>query len=368
MDSLLLLLRQDVPESAVRALIQQVDGFGCASVLHEHLLGPGCHGLSVRGELTQDHLSMLNGVRAVRRIVESRQAFHLVARSHGAQATRVRVGTGEVGFGPRGLCLIAGPCAIEELERTVTLARSLAAAGACLLRGGAFKPRTSPYAFQGLGEAGIQILVEVRRQTHMPFVTEVLDPRDVERVAEHADMLQVGSRNQQNFPLLREVGRHRKPVLLKRGVACTLDEFLQAAEYIANEGNQQIVLCERGVRSFDPATRNLLDLAAVPALRRRTHLPIVVDPSHGTGAHELVPAMAKAAVAAGCDGVMLEVHPNPGESLSDGRQALLPDEFAGLAPLLFAHAKLEGRQPVRAGTDVAVRVSVSGSGALEDAR
>jgi 3-deoxy-7-phosphoheptulonate synthase len=202
----------------------------------------------------------------------------------------------------------------------------------------------------------------------MPFVTEVLDPRDVERVAEHADMLQVGSRNQQNFPLLREVGRHRKPVLLKRGMACTLDEFLQAAEYIANEGNQQIVLCERGVRSFDPATRNLLDLAAVPALRRRTHLPIVVDPSHGTGAHELVPAMAKAAVAAGCDGVMLEVHPNPGESLSDGRQALLPDEFAGLAPLLFAHAKLEGRQPVRAGTDVAVRVSVSGSGALEDAR
>lgn len=226
--------------------------------------------------------------------------------------------------------VMAGPCAVESRELLVTTAEAVAAAGASVLRGGAFKPRTSPRSFQGLGEAGLRLLDEASQRSGLPVVTEVMDPRQVELVAAHAAILQIGSRNMQNFPLLREVGRQRKPILLKRGAAATIDELLFAADYVMGEGNDQVVLCERGVRGFDPATRYLLDLSAVPVLRQRTSLPIVVDPSHGTGDAALVAPMAKAAAVVGADGLLIEVHPAPEQALCDGKQALRPPEFAQL--------------------------------------
>ncbi len=247
-------------------------------------------------------------------------------------------------MGPDSFTVFAGPCAVESRDQLSLTARAVAAAGASVLRGGAFKPRTSPHSFQGLGKEGLELLAEASRAVGLPVVTEVLDPRDVELVCEHAAMLQIGARNMQNFPLLREVGRTRHPVLLKRGPAATLDELLAAAEYILGEGNPDVVLCERGVRSFDTSTRYLLDLAAVPALRERTHLPIVVDPSHGTGRRSLVAPMARAALAAGADGVILEVHPRPEQALSDGPQALRPMDFARLMKELAALAPIVGRK------------------------
>ncbi|MGE3172402.1 MAG: 3-deoxy-7-phosphoheptulonate synthase [Planctomycetota bacterium] len=243
--------------------------------------------------------------------------------------------------------VMAGPCAVETKEQLFAAADAVAAAGAGMLRGGAFKPRTSPRSFQGLGAPGLDLLAQASRRTGLPVVTEVLDPREVELVAGSAAMLQIGSRNMQNFPLLREVGRQRKPVLLKRGAAATLDELVLAADYIRAEGNDQIVLCERGVRGFDPATRYVLDLASVPALRERCDLPVIVDPSHGTGRARLVAPMARAAAAAGADGLLIEVHPRPADALCDGMQALLPDDFASLMVELRRLLPMLGRRLVR---------------------
>jgi 3-deoxy-7-phosphoheptulonate synthase len=248
-----------------------------------------------------------------------------------------------IGIGGDSFVVMAGPCAVETRELLLTVARGVAAAGAVILRGGAFKPRTSPKSFQGLGEPGLRLLAEASAATGLPVVTEVMDPRDVDIVAEHAGILQVGSRNMQNFPLLREVGRQQKPVLLKRGAAATIDELLAAADYILQEGNEQVILCERGVRSFDPSTRYLLDLCAIPVLQQRTNLPILVDPSHGTGDARLVPAMAKAAAAAGADGLLIEVHAAPELALSDGKQALRVAEFAQLMAELRRIVALSGR-------------------------
>ncbi len=251
---------------------------------------------------------------------------------------------GQVRFGDGTLVVIAGPCAVESREQLFASALQVAAAGARMLRGGAFKPRTSPKSFQGLGDAGLDILVEAGLATGLPVVTEVLDPRDVERVARRVAMLQIGSRNMQNFPLLREVGRSGMPVLLKRGAAATIDELLAAADYVLDEGNSSVVLCERGIRSFDPSTRYLLDLAAVPVLRSRSPLPVIVDPSHGTGRRELVLPMARAAIAAGADGVMLEVHAHPEHALCDGPQALRPDEFREWMGSVADLARCVGRE------------------------
>lgn len=218
--------------------------------------------------------------------------------------------------------VIAGPCAVETREQLMKTARAVAAAGAQVLRGGAFKPRTSPKSFQGLGEEGLRLLAEARSETGLPIVTEVMDTRDVPLVAEYADILQIGSRNSQNFPLIREAAKTGKPILLKRGIAMTIDEWLFAAEYITETGNDQVWLCERGIRSFDPATRHTLDLAVVPILKERCDFKIIVDPSHATGRAALVPPMARAALAAGADGIMVEVHPNPSQALSDPEQSL----------------------------------------------
>ncbi|MEO6596195.1 MAG: 3-deoxy-7-phosphoheptulonate synthase [Planctomycetota bacterium] len=240
--------------------------------------------------------------------------------------------------------VMAGPCAVETRDLLFRAADAVLAAGASVLRGGAYKPRTSPKSFQGLGEEGLRLLSEASERTGLPVVTEVMDPRDVGLVASHAAILQVGSRNMQNFPLLREVGRQSKPVLLKRGASATLDELLLAADYILQEGNENVMLCERGVRTFDPSTRYLLDLAAVPVLRQRTALPILVDPSHGTGSADLVPAMAKAALVAGADGLLIEVHAAPELALCDGKQALRPEEFAKLAAELRRLVPMCGRR------------------------
>jgi 3-deoxy-7-phosphoheptulonate synthase len=253
------------------------------------------------------------------------------------KVNEIRIGSSEV-------VIIAGPCSVENHEQLMETAKAVKSAGGEILRGGAFKPRSSPYNFQGLGEEGLKLLMEARKVTGLPIVTEVMDTRLVELVAGYADILQIGSRNMQNYPLLKEVGMLRKPVLLKRGMMATIEEFLLAAEYILNQGNDQVILCERGIRTFETSTRNTLDLSAVPMLKHLTHLPVIVDPSHGTGHRWMVPAMAKAAIAAGADGLIMEVHYKPEEALCDGQQSLSPDEFARLMVDLTKIAKAVGRE------------------------
>lgn len=246
-------------------------------------------------------------------------------------------------FGSAEVVIIAGPCSVENREQMMETAKAVKSAGGVILRGGAFKPRSSPYNFQGLGEEGLKILRETRSVTGLPIVTEVMDTRMVDLVAGYADILQIGSRNMQNYPLLKEVGMLRKPVLLKRGMMATIEEFLLAAEYILNQGNEQVILCERGIRTFETTTRNTLDLSAVPMLKHLSHLPVIVDPSHGTGHQWMVPPMAKAAVAAGADGLIMEVHYKPQEALCDGHQSLSPDEFTRLMTDLKKIAQAVGR-------------------------
>lgn len=250
----------------------------------------------------------------------------------------------EIMIGSSEIVIMAGPCSVENHDQLMETAKAVKYAGGVILRGGAFKPRSSPYNFQGLGEEGLKLLVEARRETGLPVVTEVMDTRLVEMVAGYADILQVGSRNMQNYPLLKEVGMLRKPVLLKRGMMASIEEFLLAAEYILNQGNDQVILCERGIRTFETSTRNTLDLSAVPMLKHLSHLPVIVDPSHGTGHRWMVPPMAKAAIAAGADGLIIEVHYKPEEALCDGYQSLSPDEFSGLMADLKKIAHAVGRK------------------------
>jgi 3-deoxy-7-phosphoheptulonate synthase len=268
-------------------------------------------------------------------------AFPLVAREVRPQGTVVIVRG--VAIGGPGIVVIAGPCAVESERQILATARAVKAAGATMLRGGAFKPRTSPYSFRGLQEEGLRLLALARAETGLPIVTEVMDARQLPLVAMYADMLQIGSRNMQNFTLLEEVGRCRLPVLLKRGMSATLDEYLHAAEYVMKGGNDQVALCERGIRTFEPSTRNTLDLNAVPMLKRRTHLPVLVDPSHGSGHAWMVPALACAAIAVGADGLLIEVHCDPPHALSDGPQSLTPEEFARMTTVVAAVAAAVGR-------------------------
>lgn len=256
-----------------------------------------------------------------------------------------------VEIGGRSIVVMAGPCAVENRDQLMATARAVQASGASILRGGAFKPRTSPYSFQGLKEEGLELLKWVSQETGLPIVTEVMDTRKVEEVSGYSDMLQVGSRHMHSYPLLEEVGRTDKPVLLKRGWCATLDEFLFAAEYVMNEGNERVVLCERGIRTFEQSTRNTLDLNAIPMLKRMTHLPVIVDPSHGTGHWWMVPWLSRAAVAVGADGLLVEVHSEPNAALSDGSQSLKPERFDTMMHEVRAVTKAIGRtivQPLHA--------------------
>jgi 3-deoxy-7-phosphoheptulonate synthase len=268
-------------------------------------------------------------------------AYRLVGREPTTAATLVEVRGRRIGDGFFGLS--AGPCTVETREQTLETARAVAAAGATVLRGGAFKPRTSPYAFQGLGRKGLEILAEAREETGLPIVTELLDPRDVEDVAEVTDIIQIGARNMQNFNLLAEVGRVPKPVLLKRAPSATVEELLMAAEYVAKEGNSRVLVCERGIKTFERSTRFTLDLSAVPVLKRETHLPVIVDPSHAAGRSDLVLPLARAAVAAGADGVMVEVHPQPEDALCDGPQQIRLGDFGRFADEVTKLVTLMGK-------------------------
>ncbi len=265
----------------------------------------------------------------------------LVSRSAKPEGTIVKINGVEVGG--EAIVIMAGPCAVESEEQLSATAKLVSAAGATLLRGGAFKPRTSPYSFQGLGVQGLEMLARAREATGLSVVSEVMDTRQVETVARYADMLQIGSRNMQNFPLLKEAGNSSMPILLKRGMMATIDEYLHAAEYVLSHGNPNIILCERGIRTFETSTRYTLDLNAIPILKERTHLPVIVDPSHGTGLRTLVPTMAKASIAAGADGLLMEVHHHPEEALCDGSQSLFPEQFASMMKDLEKVAEAVGR-------------------------
>lgn len=267
----------------------------------------------------------------------------LATQSHQAEQTVIPIGD-RATIGGKDLLIVGGPCAVESLEQMETVARDLANAPVQMLRGGVYKPRTSPYSFQGLGDAGLNIFTEVRQRYGIPAVTEVMAIAQIEKIVPHADMLQVGSRNMQNFDLLKALGEAGKPVLLKRGLASTIEEFVCAAEYILSHGNPDVILCERGIRSFDPYTRNVLDLGAVVALKQITHLPVMVDPSHAAGKRELVPGLARAAVAAGADGLIIECHPEPEKSVSDARQALSLPEMVELVASLRPIAAAVGRR------------------------
>jgi len=293
------------------------------------------------GEKTAEKIQQIEATPGVQRIIPILQPYKLASKEFRQERTQVNVAG--VVFGGAHVPVIAGPCAVESREQLLETARLVKAAGAHLLRGGAYKPRTSPYSFQGLAEEGLKLLAEAREETGLGIVTEVVNPRDVETVAEYADMFQIGARNMQNFTLLTEVGRTKKPVLLKRGLSATINEWLMAAEYIISAGNPHVVLCERGIRTFETETRNTLDLSAVVAVHELSHLPVIVDPSHGTGKWKYVTGMAKAGVAAGADGLIVEVHPRPEEALSDGPQSLRPAVFEQMMKAVDQVARAVGR-------------------------
>ena len=322
---MLIVMRADATDEQVDAVLKVIRELG----LKPHAM-PGATRTAIgitgnQGAIDPAHFENLAGVAEAIRVSKP---YKLVGRDLKSEDTVVRIGDADIG----GLepAIIAGPCAVESLEQTLEIAELVAESGVKFFRGGAFKPRTSPYSFQGLGEEGLKILARVREQFGLKIVTEVLDTETSDMVEEYADVLQIGARNMQNFSLLRRVGQSAKPVMLKRGMSATLEELLLAAEYIMAEGNYNVILCERGVRTFADHTRNTLDLSIVPAVQNRSHLPIIVDPSHGTGKRHKVIPLARAAIAVGADGIMVEVHNHPERALSDGPQALLPEMFKQL--------------------------------------
>ena len=290
------------------------------------------------GQIPTDIFAVLPGVESVTRIMKP---YKLASREFRGKDSLVSIGGVKVGG--KGIVVMAGPCAVESEKQLMEVARAVKEAGASVLRGGAFKPRTSPFSFQGLEEAGLELLAKARERFDIAVVTEVVDPHDVTLVAKYADILQVGSRNMQNFALLTSVGKSKCPVVLKRGFSCTITEWLTAADYLLAEGNNKVILCERGIRTFEDSTRFSLDISAIPVIKKSSHLPVIVDPSHAAGHYSLVPAIAKAAVAAGADGLLIEVHPNPKEALVDGLQSLTPSNFAGLMEELRKVAESVGR-------------------------
>jgi 3-deoxy-7-phosphoheptulonate synthase len=302
----------------------------------------GAVGASLSAEEKSAFMGQIESLPYVDKVVPIAKPYKIVSKQFHPEPTVVDVRGVRIGD-PAKVVVMAGPCTVETWEQLMVSARCVKNAGAHILRGGAFKPSTSPYSFHGHGEPALKMLAEAREELDMPIITEVLDPRDVEMVCRYADILQIGTRNMTNFSLLREVGESRTPVMLKRGMSALLEEYLQAAEYIASRGNYQIILCERGIRTFETYSRNTFDINAIPSLKELTHLPVIGDPSHGTGKRSLVPAIAKACVAAGADGLMIEVHANPEKALKDGAQSIVPSVFESLMPDLRLIAKAVGR-------------------------
>jgi len=338
----IIVLRQDATEEDMRHVVKKLESRG----LRVHLsTGTERTIIGVIGDtskITEEEEDAFRAASGVENVLRILKPYKLASREFRKENTEINV-RGVV-IGGKKIPVMAGPCAVENKTVLTAIAEKVKAGGAAFLRGGAYKPRTSPYSFQGLGEEGLEYLAEARERTGLPVVTEIMDPRDLDAIVKYSDIIQIGARNMQNFRLLLEVGSAQKPVLLKRGLSSTIKEWLMSAEYIMSRGNHEVMLCERGIRTFETATRNTLDLSAVPVLKQLTHLPVVVDPSHGVGKRDLVAPMAKAAVAAGADALIIEVHTNPEEAMSDGEQSLKPEHFEKLMKELKPIAQAVGRE------------------------
>jgi 3-deoxy-7-phosphoheptulonate synthase len=337
----IIVLRRKATAKELRHIVKKLEGKGYKANISKGTERTVIGVIGDTSKITEDEsnaFASMPGVEKIHRII---QPFKLASRDFQEKNTTIRIGKNTIGG--RKIQVVAGPCAVENMPTLLKIAEESKRAGASFIRGGAFKPRTSPYSFQGLGEKGLKYLAEARKKTGMPVVTELMDPRDIDVIVKYADVIQIGARNMQNFRLLQAVGEQKKPILLKRGLAATIKELLMAAEYIMAQGNSKVILCERGIRTFETATRNTLDLNAIPVLKSLSHLPVLVDPSHGIGRWDLIAPMAKAAVAAGADALMIEVHTKPEEALSDGDQSLKPSKFKILMKELKAVAKAVGR-------------------------
>lgn len=338
---MIIIMRPDASSKQINNIVEKLKKHGFGIHLSQGVERTVIGAIGDKSAIELETLQMLPGVSE---IVHIRKPYKMVSREFKKQDSIVSI-TKSLKIGAtEKIVIMAGPCSVESQDSIVNVGKIVKKCGATVLRGGAFKPRTSPYAFQGLGKVGLKYLDLARKKTGLPIVTEVMDTREVGLVAEYADILQIGARNMANFNLLKEVGKTKKAILLKRGPGSTIQELLMSAEYIMSEGNPNVILCERGIKTFETATRNTLDLNAVPVIKKLSHLPVVVDPSHGTGEWDLVPAMAKASIAAGADGLIIEVHPNPEEAMSDGAQSLKPDTFKALMKDLSAVAKAVGRE------------------------
>jgi 3-deoxy-7-phosphoheptulonate synthase len=351
---MLVVMKAHATEQEVRSVCDKIESLGYRA----HAM-PGAQRTAIgitgnKGEVEQGTIEEMPGVQEV---IKVSKPYKLVSRDVKEDNTVVRFPGTTATIGGAGLAIVAGPCAIESREQAFAVAERVHRAGAQFFRGGAYKPRTSPYSFQGLGEEGLKIMAEIREQYGMKIITEAIDNESLDLVEEYADMIQIGARNMQNFSLLKRAGRAKKPVLLKRGMSATLEEFLMAAEYILSEGNYNVALCERGVRTFADHTRNTLDLSLIPAVQRLSHLPIFVDPSHGTGKRNKVTPLSRAAVAVGADGLMVEVHNNPDQAMSDGPQSLFPDQFDELMKQVRQIAAVVGRTLPEIGVRETVGVS-----------
>lgn len=336
---MIVVLKPGLSQEEIRKVIERIESFGLKAHVSEGKERTIIGAIGDERLLADQTMESFPGVEKVLPILKP---YKLVSREFQKEDTIIEVNGHKIGG--KKIHVMAGPCSVESREQVLAAALPVKEAGATFIRGGAFKPRTSPYSFQGMGEEGLDLLAYARQRTGLPIITEVLDTRDVELVYRYADILQIGARNMQNFKLLTEVGKVDKPVLLKRGLSATIQEFLLSAEYIASEGNRKIILCERGIRTYETETRNTLDLSAVPLLKQLSHLPVFVDPSHATGRWDLVAPMALAAVAAGADGLLIEVHPRPEVALSDGPQSLKPEKFAALMRQLKKVAQAIGRE------------------------
>ena len=335
----MVVMKKGATEEEIERVVKKIEEAGCRADISRGKYKTVIGAIGDREKVETIPFEAFPGVET---IVAISTPYKLVSREYQPEDTVINVNG--IQIGGNNFTIIAGPCSVETKEQLLETAKIVKAAGGAILRGGAFKPRTSPYSFQGLGEAGLKFLAEVKDATGLPIVTEVMDIRDVNLVAKFDDILQIGARNMQNFQLLTEVGKIKKPVLLKRSFGCTVEELLMAAEYISKEGNKEIILCERGIRTFEPSARNTLDISAIPIVRLKSHLPIIVDPSHASGKRELVEPLSLAALAAGAHGVMIEVHPHPEEALCDGSQSLTANSFSQTMAKIQALAKALGKK------------------------
>ncbi|MCR1899464.1 3-deoxy-7-phosphoheptulonate synthase [Irregularibacter muris] len=336
---MIIVLKPDTPQDRMEKIKKKMVSLGCETYEFQ---GENHKIIGLMGDTSKIDASIIQGNRSVEKVIYVQEPYKKANRLFHPENSIIQVG--HKAIGGEEIALIAGPCSVENQEQVLSIAKQVKRAGGGFLRGGAFKPRTSPYSFQGMGEEGLELLKKARESTGLPIVSELMSPRWIEKFIEDVDIIQIGARNMQNFDLLKEVGRTRKPVLLKRGLAATLEEFLMSAEYILAEGNPNVILCERGIRTFEGYTRSTLDLSAVPILKKMSHLPVIVDPSHATGLWWLVEPMAKAAIAAGADGLIIEVHNDPANAKCDGQQSIKPERLTPLIDSLRAIAKIDNRR------------------------